>query len=92
MLGRGGYEGIQSDREGRLIIVEDIGGKTGTANPHARQPNSFVYRFVPYNAFDLKAGGKLQVLQVKSRAHAGAIVFGTDAEEISHRIIFTLLS
>jgi len=80
ILGRGGYEGIQSDREGRLIIVEDIGGKTGTANPHARQPNSFVYRFVPYNAFDLKAGGKLQVLQVKSRAHAGAIVFGTDAD------------
>src|SRR6266478_7432152 len=30
ILGRGGYEGIQSDRVGRLIIVEDIGGKTGT--------------------------------------------------------------
>jgi hypothetical protein len=80
ILGRGGYEGIQSDREGRLIIVEDIGGKTGTTNPHARQPNSFIYRFLPYNAFDLKTGGKLQVLQVKSRAHAGAIVFGTDAD------------
>jgi hypothetical protein len=75
ILGRGGYEGIQADHWGRLIIVEDVGGKTGTAFPHARQPNSFVYRFVPNNPSDLKAGGKLQVLQVKSKAHAGAIVF-----------------
>jgi hypothetical protein len=79
-LGRGGYEGIQADRWGRLIIVEDVGGKNGTVNSHAKQPNSFVYRFLPYNPFDLKAGGKLQVLQVKSHAHAGAIVFGSDAD------------
>lgn len=75
ILGRGGYEGIQSDAAGRLIIVEDVGGKTGTANPHARQPNSFIYRFLPTNPADLKAGGKLQVLQVMSKAHPGAIVF-----------------
>jgi uncharacterized protein DUF839 len=75
ILGRGGYEGIQADLWGRIIIVEDVGGKSGTANPHAKQPNSFVYRFVPANPADLKAGGKLQVLQVKSKAHAGAIVF-----------------
>jgi hypothetical protein len=80
ILGRGGYEGIQSDRFGRLIIVEDIGGKAGTTNPHAKQPNSFVYRFLPYNPSDLKAGGKLQVLQVKSKAHAGPIVFGSNAD------------
>lgn len=46
IVGRGGYEGVQSDRFGRLIIVEDVGGKTGTVNSHARQPNSFVYRFL----------------------------------------------
>jgi hypothetical protein len=56
-------------------LVEDSGGATGTAFPHARQPNSFVYRFLPNNPSDLQAGGKLQVLQVKSKAHAGAIVF-----------------
>jgi hypothetical protein len=66
---------VQADHWGRLILVEDSGGKNGTAFPHARQPNSFVYRFLPYNPSDLKAGGKLQVLQVKSKAHAGAIVF-----------------
>src|SRR6266403_614664 len=80
IFGRGGYEGIQSDRVGRLIIVEDIGGKTGTTNPHPRQPNSFVYRFVPYNPFDLKMGGKLQVLQVMSHAHPGPIVFGSNVD------------
>jgi hypothetical protein len=75
ILGRGGYEGIQADLWGRLILVEDVGGKSGTANPHAKQPNSFVYRFVPNTPSDLKAGGKLQVLQVISKAHPGAIVF-----------------
>jgi Bacterial protein of unknown function (DUF839) len=75
ILGRGGYEGIQADLWGRLIIVEDVGGKSGTTNPHAKQPNSFVYRFVPNTPSDLKAGGKLQVLQVMSKAHPGAIVF-----------------
>ena len=76
ILGRGAYEGIQADTWGRLILVEDASGKAGTAFPHAKQPNSFVYRFLPYNPSDLKVGGKLQVLQVKSKAHAGAIVFG----------------
>jgi hypothetical protein len=75
IIGRAAYEGVQADHWGRLILVEDSGGKNGTAFPHARQPNSFVYRFLPYNPSDLKAGGKLQVLQVKSKAHAGAIVF-----------------
>jgi hypothetical protein len=76
ILGRAGYEGIQADHWGRLILVEDVGGKAGTSFPHAKQPNSFVYRFLPNNPSDLKAGGKLQVLQAKSKAHAGGIVFG----------------
>jgi uncharacterized protein DUF839 len=80
ILGRGGYEGIQADSRGRLIIVEDVGGKTGTINSHAKQPNSFVYRFVPNSPTDLKLGGKLQVLQVSSRAHSGAIVFGSNVD------------
>ena len=80
ILGRGGYEGIQADLWGRLIIVEDVGGKSGTTNPHAKQPNSFVYRFVPNTPSNLKAGGKLQVLQVMSKAHPGAIVFTSDVD------------
>ena len=80
IVGRAAYEGLQADRWGRLILVEDSGGKNGTAFPHARQPNSFVYRFLPYRPSDLKAGGKLQVLQVKSKAHPGAIVFGSNPD------------
>ena len=80
ILGRGGYEGVQADRWGRLIIVEDVGGSTGTVNSHARRPNSFVYRFLPNSPGDLKMGGKLQVLQVQSKAHAGAIIFGSDTD------------
>jgi len=65
-LGRGGYEGIQNDSDGNLWIVEDIGGpgKQGTT---ARQPNSFVYRYVPMRPGDLH-NGKLQALQVLDEA------------------------
>jgi len=65
-LGRGGYEGIQNDSDGNLWIVEDIGGpnKQGTT---ARQPNSFVYRYVPARPGDLH-NGKLQALQVLNDA------------------------
>jgi hypothetical protein len=66
-LGRGGYEGIQDDSAGNLWIVEDIGGpsKQGTT---ARQPNSYVYRYVPSRPGDLH-NGKLQVLQVLNAGH-----------------------
>jgi hypothetical protein len=66
-LGRGGYEGIQDDGDGNIWIVEDIGGpnKQGTT---ARQPNSYVYRYVPKKPGDL-ANGKLQVLQVTNAGH-----------------------
>jgi hypothetical protein len=75
ILGQGGYEGIQNDSAGNLYIVEDAGGAAGTVNKNAKQPNSFVYRFLPYDASDLGKGGKLQVLQVDSLAHAGPITF-----------------
>jgi len=76
ILGRGGYEGIQADSDGNLWIVEDVGGAKGAVNKHARQPNSFVYRFIPYDLADLTAGGVLQALQVESRANPGQpIVF-----------------
>jgi hypothetical protein len=88
IIGRAGYEGVQSDRFGRLILVEDVGGALGTTNSHARQPNSFIYRFLPNSPFDLKLGGKLQVLQVMSKRHGGAIVFGNspDADILSQDV------
>jgi Alkaline phosphatase PhoX len=64
VLGRGGYEGIQNDSDGNLWIAEDVSGAKGTVNDHARQPNSFIFRFLPKNKSDLKQGGKLQALQV----------------------------
>jgi hypothetical protein len=81
VLGQGGYEGIQSDSSGNLYIVEDSGGAAGATSTHAKQPNSFLYRFLPYDATDLTRGGKLQVLQLGSLAHAGPIVFHPDQAE-----------
>ncbi len=66
---------MQADPAGNIIIIEDVRGRTGSTNSHARQPNSFLYRFVPKNLGDLKAGGKLQALQAMSLDHAGPIVF-----------------
>ena len=70
ILGKGGYEGIHPDDLGNVYIIEDVGGSKVNVNPAdptspkaARQPNSFVYRFVPNNFKDLTAGGKLQALQ-----------------------------
>jgi len=60
-LGRGGYEGIHPDDSGNIWIVEDVGGSTVMNN--GRNPNSFVYRFVPTSPDDL-THGKLQALQV----------------------------
>ena len=73
-LGRGAYEGIQNDSDGNVWMVEDAGGKTGATNTHAKQPNSFVYRFVPENSADLTRG-KLQALQVMSLRTGRAIAF-----------------
>ena len=62
--GRAAYEGVQIDSEGSLWLVEDAGGPGGNVTKNAKQPNSFVYRFVPKHRDDLSKGGKLQVLQV----------------------------
>jgi hypothetical protein len=71
ILGKGGYEGIHPDDRGNLLIIEDSGGTSVNINPAdptspktARQPNSFVYRFLPNDKTDLSKGGKLQALQV----------------------------
>jgi hypothetical protein len=60
-VGRGGYEGIHPDDWGNILIVEDVGGTTVLNN--GRNPNSFVFRFVPTSPDDL-THGKLQALQV----------------------------
>ena len=67
------------DRRGR-------GGTNGTANPHAKQPNSFVYRFVPNDPRDLTKGGKLQALQVESLAHGQPIAFHAGAGRRRHHV------
>ena len=59
-IGRGGFEGIHPDDHGNIYIVEDAGGTTVN---FGKNPNSFVYRFVPTNPADLSQG-KLQALQV----------------------------
>ncbi len=71
ILGKAGYEGVHPDDRGNLILIEDVGGKTvpvDPANPAsavaARQPNSFVYKFAPYDASNLSTGGILYALQV----------------------------
>jgi hypothetical protein len=71
VIGRGGYEGIHADDEGNLLLIEDSGGVTVNVVPGdasskkvAKQPNSFVYRFVPYDRTNLQAGGQLYALQV----------------------------
>ena len=72
IFGRGGFEGIQADGDGNVWIVEDIGGPTVAG---ARVPNSFIYRFVPKDRYNLKHGGKLQALQVVRLDRSGPIVF-----------------
>jgi hypothetical protein len=69
-LGRGGYEGIHPDDWGNILIIEDVGGTTVLNK--GRNPNSFVYRFVPISPDDL-THGKLQALQVS--INDNAVVF-----------------
>ena len=79
-MGRGGYEGVFNDRLGNVYLVEDTGGNGVTDNgapTNVRQPNSFVYRFVPTNPADLTAG-KLQALQVS--VDGTPITFHTDTQ------------
>ena len=91
ILGSTGYEGIHPDDQGNLLLIEDVGGTRVNVNPSdpnspkvARQPNSFVYRFIPNDKTDLSKGGKLQALQVSINGlpivfHAGEPVGDTFA-------------
>jgi hypothetical protein len=86
IIGKGGYEGIHVDDLGNLLIIEDVGGVGVPVDPHnpdspkvAKQPNSFVYRFLPYNKTDLSQGGKLQALQVS--IDGSPLIFHADDPE-----------
>jgi hypothetical protein len=88
ILGKGGYEGIHPDNKGNLWISEDSGGPSTNVDPAnlnsprtARQPNSFIFRFVPKDATDLSKGGVLQALQV-SIDGAPVVFGGTSAAQI----------
>jgi len=87
-LGKGGYEGIHADDQGNLWISEDVGGTSTNVDPAnpaspktARQPNSFIYRFVPKDVTDLTHGGVLQALQIT--IDGSPVVFGgTSAAQV----------
>ena len=64
IIGHAAYEGVQVDKTGAVWLVEDSSGKKGKVNAHAKQPNSFVYRFTPKDRSDLAKGGRLDALQV----------------------------
>jgi len=72
VFGKAGYEGIHPDDHGNVYVIEDVGGTSVSVDPNdpnadpklAKQPNSFVYRLIPKNKFDLSKGGKLQALRV----------------------------
>jgi hypothetical protein len=71
-FGAGGYEAAQNDSNGNVWLVEDIGGTT--VPTASRNPNSFIYRFVPHSRSDLTKG-KLQVLQLTSLRTGNPITF-----------------
>jgi hypothetical protein len=65
-MGKAGYEGVVPDSLGNVYLVEDTGGSSvtdGATVTKVKQPNSFVYRFVPTHRGDLTAG-KLQALRI----------------------------
>jgi hypothetical protein len=73
-LGRAGYELVTNDASGNVWLIEDVGGAKGSVHKNAKQPNSFVYRFVPVRPDDLHHG-KLEALQVISLRTHQPIVF-----------------
>jgi hypothetical protein len=76
-MGQGGFEGIHPDDTGNIFIVEDVGG---ALFGFAKNPNSFVYRFVPTNNADLTQG-KLQALQVSIDGEP--VVFHPEGDTLS---------
>lgn len=88
-MGRCGVEGIHTDNKGRIYLVEDSGGTSASVDPNdingttkvAKQPNSYIYRFVPYKKNNLSMGGKLQALQVS--VNGTPLMFGgTSADQV----------
>ncbi len=75
VFGIAGWEGVQVDSAGNIWLVADQGGANGAVNTKARQPNSFVYRFIPTDRNDLRLGGRLQALQVLKLAGTTPITF-----------------
>ncbi|HWA89706.1 MAG TPA: alkaline phosphatase PhoX [Rhizomicrobium sp.] len=89
MMGQCGLEGVHVDKKGRIYLVEDTGGTGASNDPNdingankvARQPNSYVFRFVPYDKRNLDAGGRLEALQV--RVGGKPLTFGgTSAQQV----------
>jgi hypothetical protein len=68
-MGKAGYEGVDNDKLGNVMLVEDTGGinvqdpNDTTKTLAVKQPNSFLIRFKPNSSDDLTKG-KLQALQV----------------------------
>lgn len=63
-FGASSYEGMQIAPDGSMIIAEDDGGGKGVANPNAKAPMDYVYRWVPNDRNSLAGGGRLEALQV----------------------------
>ncbi|HEY3663184.1 MAG TPA: alkaline phosphatase PhoX [Chthoniobacterales bacterium] len=76
-MGQGGFEGVHPDDLGNIYLVEDVGG---ALFGFAKNPNSFVYRFVPTNKTDLTQG-KLQALQVSINGEP--VVFHPEGDTLS---------
>ena len=85
ILGHAGYEGIHPDNRGNLLIIEDAGGReratssrtTRPARLTAKQPNSFVYWFVPYDPTE-PAGGRAALRVCRSPSTARRLTFHAD--------------
>jgi hypothetical protein len=84
-MGKAGYEGVDNDKLGNVMLVEDTGGggvvdPNSTTTPPAllavKQPNSFLFRFKPDSPSDLTKG-KLQALQVS--VNGAPIIFHDSA-------------
>ena len=76
-IGQAGFEGIHPDDVGNIFLVEDVGG---ALFGFAKNPNSFIYRFVPSNNGDLTQG-KLQALQVSIDGQP--VVFHPEGDTLS---------
>jgi hypothetical protein len=103
-IGLGGFEGVHPDDKGNIYLIEDIGGATAPSGARAivdgvnvplakaKQPHSFIYRYVPKNPKDLSAGGTMQALQVTINGspvtfHAGDVA--GDVAAPAQRLLYT---